>query len=96
MSSSSSFEEFSGSSKEESVGKTLGLTSTSLEASSVEVTSPLLNVMVAEGREHIRSSLRLSYGWVHYEVREKFFNFQSYTNMLNFANLLLFWKIMSG
>jgi len=48
MLNTSSFEEFSRLSKEESVSKTLGITSASLEESYVEVTSSLSKVVVAE------------------------------------------------
>lgn len=44
MSNTSSFKELSRSSNEESIGKTLGATSASLEESSIEVTSPVSNV----------------------------------------------------
>jgi len=85
MLSTSSFEEFSGSYNEESVNKTLGLTSSSSGQDSVEVTSPLSNVIVAEIEKRKKLPLRSGYEWVYYKVREKFSHFQSHNDLINFA-----------
>jgi len=85
MSNTSSFEEFSGSPNEESVDKTCGLTWASSEESFVEVISLLSNAVAAEVTEQKKSSLSSGYEWVHYEVREKFSNFQCCDDLLNFA-----------